>query len=337
VAEAANERRGKVNEHARLRTLALVFACPTFGLSRAAAAADFQVTIECPGWAAEATAQVDARIQASLLLERRGARNVNVTCLGDATSVTVTAERGQLSRPVVRSARNLEDDVVETVELALEELRPPLAATASAPPVAGASTVTPAVSPPETEPAPPSATPTAVPSPITGASTRRLNVAELHARALSERWTEHWAWGAEAGLSVGTPQWQYGLVVAGRVATGEPESFDIGEWSAAAQVLFTSRAALGLRGSLGIGASLFVTTPAPEIVAESETLIGSAFLELALSRPFWLGHFSVAPLVGARFFGGARRVRVNGAEALRVPIVAPQASLTLSWAIPLTR
>jgi hypothetical protein len=60
-------------------------------------------------------------------------------------------------------------------------------------------------------------------------------------------------------------------------------------------------------------------------------------VELALSRPFWIGRFGVAPLVGARFFGGTRRVRVNGEEALRVPIAAPRASLTLSWAIPLTR
>lgn len=321
-----------MSSHKWLRTISLILSWLTFVAARAATAAELQVTIECPGWAAETTAQVDARIQASLLLERRGARRVSVACHGETASVTVTADRGEASRPVVRGTRNLEDDVVETVELALQELQPPKAATASAAPVTSASPVSPTPKPPVTEPAPSSAVtaPAAAPP---GAA--RLSVAEIHARALSERWTGHWAWGAEAGLSAGTPQLQYGLALAGRVATGEPTSFDIHEWSAAAQIRFTSRAALGLRGSLGIGGSLFVTTPAPEIVVESRTMIGTAFLELALSRPFWIGRFSVAPLVGARFFGGARRVRLNDEEALRVPIVAPQASLTLSWAIPL--
>jgi hypothetical protein len=326
-----------MSNHAWLRSISLISYWLTFAAARAASAAEFQVTIQCPGWAAETTAQVDARIQASLLLERRGARHVSVTCQGDAASVTVTADRGEASRPVVRGARNLEDDVVETVELALQELQPLEAATASAAPVTSATPITPTPEPPVAEPPATSAVPRPVTAPAAAPGAARLSVAEVHARALSERWTEHWAWGAEAGLSVGTPQLQYGLVVAGRVAAGEPTSFDIHEWSAAAQILFTSRAALGLRGSLGIGGSLFVTTPAPEIVVESKTLIGAAFVELALSRPFWIGRFSVAPLVGARFFGGARRVRVNDTEALRVPIVAPQASLTLSWAMPLTR
>lgn len=319
-----------------LRGIAPALAGLSWAHASGAAAASFDVNVTCPAWTAESVAQVEARIQASLLLDRRSARSVSVRCRDDTVSVEVTTDHGALTRPVERQGRTLEDGVVDAVERALRELEPPAAAVPESPPL-DAAAATPVPEPPPPAPAtPPAPLTSARPAALRPRKAKQRVVAELQARALVERWSERWTWGAEAGMSVGEPQLQYGLVVAGRVATGEPSSFEVNEWSTAARVQLTPRAALGLRGSLGVGASLFVTTPSRDVTAESGTLLGTAFLELTVSRPVWLGSFAISPLVGARVFSGARRVRVDDAEALKLPLVTPQVSLALLWALPLT-
>lgn len=326
--------RGNVSKLGALRGVATALA----GLCWAhasGAAASFELNVTCVAWTSERVAQVEARIQASLLLDRRGARSVGVLCHDDTVSVEVATDEAALARPVVvRQGRTLEDDVVDAVERALRELQLPAAPAPESAPLDVAAPAA-APEPPLQEPVPRPAprTPTSAP-PVTPPEAEPLAMAELQVAALLERWSERWTWGAEAGLSVGERQLQYGLVVAGRVATGEPSSFDVNEWSSAARVQLTPRAALGLRGSLGVGASLFVTTPSSDVTAESGTLLATPFLELTISRPVWLGRFAISPLVGARFFSGSRRVRVNDAEALLLPLIAPQVSLALLWALP---
>jgi hypothetical protein len=52
----------------------------------------------------------------------------------------------------------------------------------------------------------------------------------LQLAPLAERWVDHWAWGADAELAVGSETFLYGLALGGRVATGEPATFDVSEW-----------------------------------------------------------------------------------------------------------
>lgn len=321
-----------MSRRARAWCLGLALATPLAGLSSGAFGVDVQVTVACPEWAPEAAAQVEARIRASLLLEGRGVQRVNVACDAEAESVEVTAESGQLVRPVARRGRSLEDDVVEAVERALQELRRLAAVEGPEPPVEVAAPVAAAAQP---TPPPVTSPPTPAAPSDDLAAPRRERVAEVQARALGERWSGHWAWGGEAGLSLGDARLQLGLVAAGRVATGEPASFDVQEWSVAGRVQVTLREVWGLRGGLGLGASVFVAAPAPGIVAESSTLLGTGFVELSLSRPFWLGAVGLTPALGARLFSASRDVRVNDEGLLTLPRIAPQASLMLLGRIPL--
>ena len=156
-------------------------------------------------------------------------------------------------------------------------------------------------------------------------------VVELQANALVERWSSNWSWGAEGGLSFGDDRAQYGLAFGGRVVTGEPAAFDITEWNASARFALTFPHLGGLRGRLGLGASLFVTTPGPNVTAETQMLLSTGYLELAVSRPFWFGAFGVAPLLGVRVFSAPRNVRVNGDEQLALPWAVPQLALSLAY------
>jgi hypothetical protein len=123
--------------------------------------------------------------------------------------------------------------------------------------------------------------------------------------------------------------------VAGRVATGEPASFAINEWSVAGRVQLTLQQALGLRGSLALGASVFVVSPSASVVVETGTLLAAGFLELSLSRPVWFGRLGVSPSAGVRLFSAERRVRVNDQELSTLPLLAPQASVVLIGRVPL--
>ena len=60
-------------------------------------------------------------------------------------------------------------------------------------------------------------------------------------------------------------------------------------------------------------------------------MLSAAYLELQLSRPFWLGRFGVAPGLGARLFSARRNVRVNEHEELALPLLTPEATLSFVY------
>ncbi len=132
-------------------------------------------------------------------------------------------------------------------------------------------------------------------------------------------------------MSVGDERAQYGLALGGRVVTGEPATFDISEWNASARFALTFSRFGGLRGRMGVGASLFVTTPGAHVTSESPMLLGAGYLELAVSRPFWFGAFGLSPLLGVRVFSAPRNVRVNREELLVLPLAVPQLALSLAY------
>jgi len=152
-----------------------------------------------------------------------------------------------------------------------------------------------------------------------GARARSSSVADIQTRALVEKWGSAWAWGAEAGLSAGGNDVEYGLGIGGRIATGEPASLALSEWNAAARVQLTLPSLAGLCGSLGLGGSLLIVTPTSNVTAETPTLVGAGFVELGISRPFFFGSFGIAPGVGVRAFAAPRQVLLNEREVFVLP------------------
>ena len=307
---------------ARVGTFALIYSATAV----AAPPLDFPVVVRCPAWSAEQRAQVEARIRTTLVAEGLEARTVGVLCESDDSAiVNVESAHGALVKPVPRSTGRVEDDVVAAVEVALRELVPQ----PTAPPAEAATPLAPAP-PLVASSAPPIVAPPAL---RVAQATPRRGRTVFQLTPLVERWGDHWAWGADAGLAVGSENFLYGLELGGRAAAAEPATFDSSEWNAAVRFAWTFPRAAGLRGTLGLGASLLATTPASGVVSESTTLLGAACFELHLGRPFWLGAFGLEPQLGLRVFSGRRRVRVNESEQLVVPPIEPQAGVSLLYRV----
>ena len=297
-----------------------VFALIYSKMAAAAPPLEFPIVVQCPGWSAERAAQVEARIRTTLVAEALEAQRVGVLC--DATggvSVAVESEHGALVKPVLLSNGRLEDEVVATVESALRELMPQPAAP-EAKEAAKAAPEPPSAASAKATVAAPAARGAQATPPV------RRSVFKL--TPLLERWTEYTAWGADVGLAIGSENFAYGLELGGRAAIAEPATFNVSEWNAALRFAWTFPRAAGLRGTLGLGVSLLVTTPATGVDAVSATLLPAGCLELHLGRPFWLGAFGLEPQLGLRLFSGERRVRVNDTEQLVVPLLVPQAGLS---------
>lgn len=273
-----------------------------------------QVIIDCPAWSRESLAQVETRVLATLITETEPTR-VSISCRADARRVQLTTPGGQREAPIVAMGGSSEDDVLAALEQAL---RNPATPNAKASPVVvtGETAAIPQSAPRSAD---------ARQNPLRAApmvAPQRL--VDVHARFLLESWSGVFAEGLEAGLSVGQPQFSYGLAVAGRVAVNEPAGFELSEWSAASHVRFQVPRAAGLVGNVALGASLLAVAPDANLSSHTSMLVGAAFAELSISRPFQLGPLWLAPALGARLFGGRRHVNVNHHELA-----------TLSWAVPL--
>jgi hypothetical protein len=288
-----------------------------------AAALDFPLEITCPAWPAESKGQVEARIRVTVLAEALDARRVQVSCAESAVSIFVESSTGNLARPVDRRSARVEDDVVAAVEAALRDLaRSPEPEPPLRPPVPP-TTPTPAASAPVTPPA----QTLRVIAPARAAST----LSEVSLAPTLERFKGRWAVGGSVGLDVGTESFQYGLGLGGRTVSGLPAAFNATEWNAAVRLAWTPALAAGVRGTVGVGASVLIASPAANVVSRTSTVLSAGFLQLQLSRPFWLGRFGVAPGVGLRLFTARRNVRVNQQEQLVVTQLAPDVTLSFVY------
>lgn len=297
------------------------------GRSLPTAAADFLVEVACPEWSAESRGQVEARIRVTVLAEGLDARRVQIGCQDGTVGISVESSAGSVARPVERSSAPIEDVVVTAVEAALRELasRPLGEQTRLSPPPPTEPVAAPAGPAPAPTPLPmptPAATPA---SPLTPVP---RTVSELYATPTIGLFKERWALGGTLGVGVGTEVFQYGLGIGGRTISGLPAAFDAAEWGACARLAWSPARAAGFRGTLGLGVSALVTDPADDVVSGSSTMLSTAYLELQLSRPFWLGRFGVAPGLGVRLFSARRNVRVNGQEQLALPLLTPEATLS---------
>jgi hypothetical protein len=294
--------------------------------SSPSAAADLLVEVACPEWSAESRGQVEARIRVTVLAEGLDARRVIIGCQGSTVGISVEASTGSVARPVARSSAPIEDVVVTAVEAALRELAsnsPSERTGLPPPPEPVAAPKAPALI------TPPTPLPAATPAPPATPAPRP--VSELYAMPTIGLFKERWALGGTLGVGVGTETLQYGLGIGGRTISSLPTSFDATEWGACARIAWTPAHAAGLRGTLGLGVSALVADPADDVVSRSSTVLSAAYLELQLSRPFWLGRFGVAPGLGVRLFSARRNVRVNKQEQLAVPLLSPEATLSFVY------
>jgi hypothetical protein len=289
------------------------------------------VSVDCADWAPESRAQVEARIRASLLLEERGVRALNVVCAPSGTAIEIVKDDSSLQRPVERRG-GIEDDVVDAVEKTLQEL-PVVTA-----PDAARATPLPATQPlpvaQKNSKPPKSTAPIAVQARAPPPPDHEHLVTDLELRALAERWSSHWAFGAQAGLFVRARNWQYGLEAAGCAASGEPSTFHLSEWNVAGRLQLRLPQLAGIGFSLSMGASALVASPSSSVVADSSTFIVAPYAKLSVVRPFWLGAFGIGPAIGARVFGSERVVRVDGATIRTLPVLVPEAALVLLFELP---
>jgi hypothetical protein len=293
-----------------------------------ASATDFLVEVACPEWLAESRGQVEARLRVTVLAEGLDARRIEISCQDSAVGISVESSSGSVTRPVERGSAPIEDAVVTAVEAALREL-------------AGRSQgqQAPVPAPPPTEPTPAPATPAPalIPSPpptsrpASPSPPLSRSVSELYAAPTVGLFEERLAIGGTLGVGVGTEELLYGLAIGGRTIAGLPASFDATEWSAAARLAWTPARAAGFRGTLGLGVSALVTDPADDVVSRTSPMVSAAYLELQLSRPFWLGRLGLAPGLGVRLFSARRNVRVNEKEQLALPRLTPEATLSFVY------
>jgi hypothetical protein len=289
--------------------------------------------VSCPRWSAEAVAQVEARVRASLTAGGLVPSSIDVWC-GEAGGliVRVVAPHAELTNEVEVRSERVEDDVVWGVEALLEKLAETQAASSAA---ASAEAPPPGVPPPAAlPPAVPEPKPEPEPEPTASRSATHPrqpeHTSEVYVTALAEAW-DAWAFGAECGSSVGNDSWKLGLALGGRLVANEPGPFQLSEVSGSVRVVLALRRAAGIRLHLGVGPSVLIVAPSQGATANSNTAVSSAAVELALSRPFWSGSLGFSPSVGVRVFTAQRAVNVDGAEAFAVPLVAPQASLSLVY------
>jgi hypothetical protein len=314
----------------KISWLSLGLGLASLAHSWPAPAAEFLVEVACPEWPAEARGQVEARLRVTVLAEGLDARRIQISCRDGAVGISVESSTGSVTRPVERSSAPIEDAVVTAVEAALREL----AGRSQGQPVA-------LPAPPSTEPSPaptpaPVPPPTPAPTPAPAARPASPEAAsrsfsELYATPTAGLFKERFAFGGTLGIGVGTEALQYGLAIGGRTIAGLPASFDASEWSACARLAWTPARAAGFRGSLGLGVSALVTDPADDVSSRSSNVLSAAYVELQLSRPFWLGRFGVAPGLGARLFSAPRKVRVNGREQLALALLTPEATLSFIY------
>lgn len=298
-----------------------------FCLAPLASAADFPLEVACTAWSPESAAQVEARVRANLLAEGLQAGRVQISCLGAEVNVTVQAAAGVLTRPIQSSSPSLEDDVVAGVEAALRELAAPSVDGARAEVAPSATLAAPHSAPAVVEPRPGPRSP----APTLPAAQTAAQLIELGLTPELNRFSEHAAIGASLGLDIGSERLRYGIALGGHSVLGLPPSFAAAEAHAGARIALRLHEVAGLSVSLGLGASLLVASPSPNVQPRSSTSLSAAFLDLELSRPFWLGRFGLAPVVGVRVFSAVRNVRVNETEQLRLPVAIPKAGLSLLY------
>ncbi|MEI9940463.1 MAG: hypothetical protein WDO69_24885 [Pseudomonadota bacterium] len=283
----------------------------------AASAAEAEVTVRCPELSAEDTAEVEARIRASLLSAGLEPSTVELGCEVDSAQTQVTGNGHQVTVRTDRNVSSVKEALLVSAESALSawsaQTSPP-AATRGTPPAGPAPVPSPAR---DAQPAPvPVAVPVAPPAYVPDARpTVRSSAAStsLAAGPRAELWRSSGALGPVFGLHQKFASIFVAIQAGYLLSLDGSSQFSAHELQFGAQVGWQPRALSGLRAALGVGLSVLSATPAMGVSAQSGSTSSTLpCLSVELSRPFELGAFALLPAAGARAFSRARSVLVDG-------------------------
>lgn len=299
--------------------------------TRGAAAADAAVVVSCPELSAEDTAQVEARVRAGLLGAGLEPARVELSCSADSVQTQVN---GNGREALVRSERNatpVKELLLASADSALSAWGGSNAgATASAPATTSTLPAAPAAKAP-TAPREVVATPAPPSSPIAQPATASVpHRTWVSAGLRTEFWRHGSGLGAQLGLEHQLASAFLALQAGYLAAVPTSSRFSAREIGIGAQLGWRPQRALGLRAALGVGLSLFGTTPAAGVSAQSGKSLTLPFFGIELSRPVELGAFAVVPALGATAFSSSRTVKVDQADVLTVPALAVSASMALA-------
>jgi hypothetical protein len=305
---------------------------------------------ECTALSRDDSAQVEARLLASLLTRSANDLEVSITC--DRGIAIVSASSGSLEtrRSVTLSGPVGLETIVASAERAISavlasappETQAPAEASLPATPPLGAGTATAAGSAPDSPCAPSVAAVQApkpvCPAPVADASARAALLprarptradSNIRADASVETWGSRLAAGAVLGLEQSSGKWSYAVVAGTTRGLSAQPLFRLSEWNAAGELGWQPPSASGVRVSVRLGMSLLVVDPKTGVSATSSTVKLAAFAELDVSRPIWFGRLGLAPGLGLRAFSARRTVAVDGQEELQLATPSARALLTL--------
>jgi hypothetical protein len=319
------------------RALALAIGVPlplalNIPPARADADATDGVVVACPDLPEARTAELEARVRATLLTSDLSA-TVAISCVGEGVVVQVEAGDDSVTLKLRVGRATLREEVLRALDRALADLgarvTPERQASASAPAPStvtgsGASQVGPEVE--EAAEAPPPARTHQSASP-TRPSTSEVQVG---AHVIGERWGNRPVLGGGLQAAVHfDPTWSCG-VRAGALHPLTLSEVTAIEGHLMLEVAVTASGLAGLRFGVGAGPSLLFASPESGFVAPGATIRTALRVEAQIARPFRWHRAELTPWVGARAFTAERGVRVAEQVRLTVGGVQPQFGLALS-------
>lgn len=287
---------------------------------------------ECNALSPEDSARVEARLLASLLTPDASEVTVSIACDHGIAQVSASVGPEETRRSVTLSGSLGPEAILALATRAVAQLlataddHPAAAAPAEIAP-APAGTVDAVGQPPATTPQTPNQSP--IVSRETAATpaershpppcpTSARNDSRARADIALQSWGSKAALGAVLGLEQAAGSLSYAFLAGGARPVEQPSLSTVSEWTAAGELSWQNARSLGIRVSARLGLSLLALSPESGVVSTPGTLKSAAFLDLDLSRPFWLGRFGLAPALGLRAYSAKRAVTVEGQPELQL-------------------
>lgn len=306
--------------------------------SPAAAETAPRVRVDCAQLTSEQAAEVEARVQATLLTAALDAR-VTLSCQGQQATVELDVGAEQVQHQIALTASDPRDSLVGGVEEAWRLLSRRRARATSAPPSPseaepslsqGASVPPPSLDTPvDSQPVPPQPRLDGSAAP---ASPKPRGTAQLYALGTVESWPGAFAPGASVGVGYRLGSLTLAAHGGASVMTPSQRTFGVTEWNAALNLAWQPTWALGLRCHVGFGPSVLVVSPRGA-TPRAGTTSATWFAEVALTRPLWVGRLALLPSLGARAFAHARAVNVDNRARLSLEGAVPSLGLGLLYVV----
>jgi hypothetical protein len=318
-------------ERRRGRRLPCAFVSLALGWSTAALGQAELVRVTCPQLSREQTAEVEARVRATLLT-RDDRAAVTISCESGSGSVKIESSSGKLAIESLNMGANLREELLGALDRAFEKLAeaPASLELAPAPSAAAAEPETPS---PATPAIPPPAKPAILVRPTSSRLTAERSGSDAFARAsstplfvqsLGELWSSHAAWGAGLGTEWALGPWRGGARAGVLTPVNAASStYSLVDWQAMAHVGARPNRLAGVQITLGLGLGWMVVSPRAQATSYTVSVVGAPFGVLLLSRAFRWRRFALVPELGVRLFVSERGVKVDGHE-----------SVSFGWAVP---